>query len=114
MDIYVNKKPENCSMCSLCKYKYENVKPDLYKCMVDGGARFINDEVECPLKLIRDYKKHDFNYDKNNDESILGLAFVKYIFGNQNEDTKFNKLIKEVIEEVKYTLFAELIREKEK
>lgn len=103
MDIYVKKKPENCSLCSLCKYKYVNVKPDLYKCMVDGRSRFINDEVECPLKLISDYKKHDFKYDENNDESMLGLALVNYIFGDQNEDTKLNKLIKEVIEEVKNT-----------
>ena len=59
--------------------------------------------VECPLKLISDYKKHDFNYDKDNEEHLLGLAFTKYIFGDQNEDTKLNKLIKEVIEEVKDT-----------
>ena len=35
------------------------------------------------------------------DEKLLGLAFTFYIFGDKDESVKLNRLIKEVIEEVK-------------
>ena len=35
------------------------------------------------------------------DEKLLGLAFISYIFGDKDESVKLNRLIKEVIEEVK-------------
>lgn len=101
MEIYVDELPKNCFECPCFKNDIE------FPCgLSDGTKDYFLDEIdggECPLKLISDYKKHDFKYDENNDENILGLAFVKYIFGDKNEDTKLNKLIKEVIEETKNT-----------
>lgn len=43
-------------------------------------------------------EKKDF---VNKDENLLGLAFTFYIFGDKDESVKLNRLIKEVIEEVK-------------
>lgn len=58
-----------------------------------------NNEIEL-LRAITTHSICDFN---NNDENLLALAFTKYIFGDRNEDTKLNKLIKEIIEETKNT-----------
>lgn len=73
------------TMCKVC-YRYEMKLAEK------------NNEIE----LLRATTTHRCNFN-NNDENLLALAFTKYIFGDQNKDTKLNKLIKEVIEETKNT-----------
>lgn len=74
------------TMCKVC-YDYEMKLAEK------------NNEIE----LLRATTIHSICNFNNNDEHLLGLAFTSYIFGNQDKDTKLNKLIKEVIEEVKNT-----------
>ena len=78
------------TMCKVC-YNYEMKLAEK------------NNEIEL-LRATTTQSICDFN---NTDENLLALAFTKYIFGDKNGDTKFNQLIKEIIEETKNTFNKE-------
>ena len=82
MTIYVSELPKNCAKCELCSHIFTNCLPELYKCAVDGHARFadykVEDEEPCPLQSLAE---HDKQVIKEMVEKIKWLARAKGIFG---------------------------------
>ena len=84
MKVYVDELPKSCAKCELCSHIFTNCLPNLYKCAVDGHARFaeykVEDEEPCPLESLADYTKQ---VRKEMCEKFVEQFMLEYTMGNE-------------------------------
>lgn len=101
MKVYVDELPKSCAKCELCSHIFTNCLPELYKCAVDGHARFadykVEDEEPCPLQSLADYT----NQVRKEVCERLDKIIEKYLCkkGRYRESLDISSIIKQVMKE---------------